>query len=90
MKRISSVVRTLTLRQPRIYERHPSLDGSDSDLEEYRYIVPSGAHVVVRDHNGNEIARFVIHLANRICLIGDEGLAKLVTYLEGSPGGTVP
>ena len=84
------MVRTLTLRQPRIYERHPSLDGSDPDLEEYRYIVPSGAHVVVRDHHGNEIARFVIHLANRIRLIGDEGLANLVTYLEGSPGGTVP
>ena len=59
---------TLTLKQPRIYERCPSLDGSDSDPE-YCYIVPSGAHVVFRDHNGSEIARFVVHfLANGIRL----------------------
>jgi len=49
----------LILKQPRIYERCPSLDGSDSDPEECCYIVPSGAHVVFRDHN--ETARFVVH-----------------------------
>lgn len=45
-----------------MFERHPSHDGSDeySEPEEYRYIVPTGVHVIFRDHDGNAIARYVV------------------------------
>lgn len=40
-----------------MYERHLGDDEADSEPEEYRYIVPSGVHVIFRDHDGNEITR---------------------------------
>ncbi|KAJ3573867.1 hypothetical protein NP233_g2136 [Leucocoprinus birnbaumii] len=43
--------------EPRMHERRASYGDSGSEPEEYRYIVPSGVHVVFRDHDGNEITR---------------------------------
>ncbi|KAF9452473.1 hypothetical protein P691DRAFT_221780 [Macrolepiota fuliginosa MF-IS2] len=45
--------------EPRMFERHPTHSEPDSEPEEYRYIVPTGVHVVFKDHDGNEITRYV-------------------------------
>ncbi len=43
-----------------MHERQLAREESESEPEEYRYIVPSGVHVVFRDHDGQEIARYVL------------------------------
>lgn len=72
-----------------MHERHPSFEEPDSDPEEYRYIVPSGVHVVFRDHDGNEITRFVKEpAAMRTELTVDIGSVNQAPFLEDDRGGT--
>jgi hypothetical protein len=71
--------------QPRMYERRPSFEESDSDPEEYRYVVPSGVHVVFRDHDGNEIARFVVKFGEKTWTNGDHRIGEPGSISEGRP-----
>lgn len=66
-------------------ERQPTREDSDSEPEDYRYIVPSGVRVVFRDHDGKEIARYV-SFAKTTIFVPTVGIG-LVTQGRYRPGG---